>query len=209
MNAGLGSLTYLKTQLLAEALREGTAYDAALTAIGQGVAAQFEKHCNRYFARTVSDTFTTSADRPHLYLPRLPVESIASVALKSDPTTGFVTQASSAIINSNLESGFVYFGGELGAYWEQIRLTYTGGYWFDQTEDASDSLPAGATALPESLRLAWILQCKKVWEVSDPLGGHIVPSKENLQLVGLSLAGLELVPQAKDILHGFIRYALT
>ena len=101
-------------------------------------------------------------------------------------------------------------GSDAGAYWQQLRFTYTGGYFVDTESDDWSSPPgAGQTALPDDLRTAWILQCKKIWEVQDPLGLKLVPSKENVQLVGLSLAGLDFVPMVKTILGDYVKFNLT
>lgn len=203
----LSSLTFLKSQLLAEALRETTDYDAQLQSLGAGVAGQFEKHCNRKFPRTVDDTFICPADRDFVYLPRTPIEEIASVELKTSDEGDWAEQ-SGFIINSDFDSGYVRFA-NLGLDYARLRFTFTGGFWFDTSEDGSGTIPESALALPADLKLAWLLQCKKVWEVTDPLGTKIVPSKDAVQLVGLSLAGLELIPQVKQILEGYKRYALA
>ncbi len=209
MNLGLGNRTELKAQLLAEALRADTSYDDAIDALGKGVAAQLENYCNRKFGYVANDTYICAADRVHVYLPRYPFISISQVELKTDESQGWVVQTSNTVVNQNTESGLVYLGASVGPYWGQLRITYTGGYWFDDSEDGTGSLPTGATTVPPDLKLAWYLQCKKVWEVNDPLGLKILPSKENVQLAGLSLAGLEWVPQAKAIADQFIRYAMT
>ena len=208
MNAGFSSLTALKAQLLAEALRQDTSYDTQITALGLGVAGAMEKFCNRKFYRTANDTVIFTADRESFTVPRYPLESIASIHLKTTDAEGWVQQSSTLIITSSATSGVVRFGANLGGETDLIKLTYTGGYYWDITEDDSGSQPSGSTALPGDILFAWILQCKKVWEVMDPVGMKIVPSKNAPQLVGLSLAGLELVPQVKDMLNGHIRYAL-
>ena len=208
MDLGLGNLTELKKHLLAEALREGTDYDLPLTALGDGVSRQFERYCNRRFSRAVGATFVCSGDRDHVYLDRYPVESITSVELKVDSTTGYEVQAN-YIQTWSSESGYVFWGDMAGDESTRLRFTFTGGYWVDTSEDSSGSLPSGATALPNDLKLAWILQSKKVWEVTDPTGSKIVASKNSVQLVGLSLAGLELIPQVKQILQPYLRYQLT
>lgn len=203
MNLGLGNLTELKGQLLAEALRTDTSYDAAITAIGKGVAAQMENYCNRKFGRVENDVYIVSADRAHAYLPRYPVESIAGIDLKTDATDGFVAQTASTIVNTNLESGYVYFGGELGPYWSHLRITYTGGFWFDETEENNDTLPSGATQLPADLKLAWILQCRAVWQAIDKTGMDIIKTGSSSNLI------LDLVPAVKDMLNQFTRYMIT
>lgn len=208
MNAGLSSLTKLKQQLLAEALRAGTKYDAALLAIGLGVAAQFEKYCNRKWARVESDTYTCSADRDHVFLPRYPVEDVTELALKTDETTGFEVQAST-VINREDSNGYVYWGGFLGPHYGRIRLTYTGGYWWDITEEGNDTLPTGATAVPNDLYLAWILQCRVVWQSIDKLGKDIVNTGSSSQFVSGTLAGLEINAQVKAVLDQYRRFQMT
>jgi hypothetical protein len=208
MNAGFSSLSTLKIQLLAEALRAGTRYDAALLAIGQGVAVMFERYTNRQFLRTENATFTCSADRDHVFLPRSPVEDITEIALKTDETTGFEVQ-SSIVINREDANGYVYWGAFLGPHYGRIKFTYTGGYWWDITEENNDTLPTGATALPEDLKLAWILQCRVAWQAIDKLGKDIVTTGSSSQFVSGTLAGLELNAQAKTILDSYRRFQMT
>lgn len=201
----LGSLKFLKEQLLAEALRVDTAYDDALQTIGAGVAGQFEKFCNRKFARVENDTATCSADRDHFYLPRYPFETISEVAKQSDAASGFVA-LTSAIQNTDPQTGLVFFNSRQGQWWETLRFTYTGGYWFDTSEDESGEMPAGATALPDDLRLAWVLQCKEVWNHNDKLGLGLAgtdPAKKP------SFAPLELISSVKEILNAYRRFQIT
>lgn len=209
MNLGLGNLTELKTQLLAEALRAGTRYDAAITAIGKGVAAQIENYCNRKFGRVENDTYIVSADRTHIYLPRYPFESISQVEFKSDEVAGWVVQTGNTIVTQNVESGLVFLGAALGPYWSHLRFTYTGGYWFDETEENNDTLPSGATQVPADLKLAWILHCKTVWQAIDKLGVDITKTGSSNNAVSGSLAALELSPAVTGMLGKFIRYAIT
>lgn len=209
MNAGFATLTYLKSALLAEALRTGPEYDAALTAIGQGVAEQFEKFCNRQFYRTEDATVEFTAAREAFTLPRYPVEEVTFIEIQSTYAAGWAAQSLSLISNVTLKSGVVRFGGTLGSDDDLVRLTYTGGYWWNTNEEATDTMPAGATALPAGLLLSWIEQCKKVWEVYDPLGTGLGKGGSNVAILGLSLAGLELLPTVKQTLAPHVRYQLT
>lgn len=207
MNLGLGNLTELKAQLLAEALRAGTRYDAQITALGKGVAAQIENYCNRKFGRVENDTYTVSADRTHIYLPRYPFESVSQVEFKSDETEGWVMQTGNTIVTKNPESGLVFLGAALGPYWTHLRFTYTGGYWFDETEENNDTLPSGATQLPSDLKLAWFLHCKTIWQAYDKLGTDI--TKTGTPNPASSISAVELSPQVTGLLGQFIRYAMT
>lgn len=208
MNLGLGNLITLKQQLLAEALRSTTKYDDVLKAIGKGVAAQFERYCNRRFGRTENATFNCSADRDHVYLDCYPVESVSLVQLKTDETTGWETQTG-FITNRNDAIGYIFWGYNAAPHYGQLRFTFTGGYWFDTTEENSDTLPAGATALPDDLRLAWILQCRVIWQAIDKQGKDIAVTGSSSQFVTGTLAGLELNEQVKQILNGYRRMQLT
>ena len=211
--AGFSSLVYLKSQLLAEALREDSSYDAQLLQLGLGVVGQFENFCQRRFARAEGITEIHGADRCQFLLERTPVESLTSIEFKSDEATGWETQVVNDYIRSlDAKNGIVYLpdGSDAGEYWQQLRFTYTGGYYIDTASDDCSGTPgAGQTALPADLRTAWLLQCKKIWEVNDPLGMKLVPSKDNVQLVGLSLAGLDLVPMVKTILADYVKFNMT
>lgn len=207
--AGFASLKFLKSQLLAEVLRGDESYDVQLTAVGLGVAAAIERHCNRKFGREVEFTEVFPADRIEFILSRFPIEEVTLSEVKSSEADGWVEQASDFIVITDLSNGIINTGTEPGKYYAQVRFTATGGYWIDTSDERDGTLPDGATALPDDLLLAWLLQCKKIWEVNDPLGTKIVPSKEAVQLVGLSLAGLEFIPQVVGLLGRHIRYQLT
>lgn len=209
MNAGFSSLKELKAALLAEVLRGGVEYDDALITIGLGVALQFDKFCNRQFTRVEDATVEFTAAREGFTLPRYPVEEVTFIELQTTYEAGWAAQSLSLISNVTLKSGVVRFGGTLGSDSDLVRLTYTGGYWWNTNEDGVDAAPAGAAALPADLKLAWIEQCKKIWEVYDPLGTGLGKGGSNVALVGLSLAGLELLPTVKQTLAPHVRYQLT
>lgn len=205
MNLGLGTLTDLKRHLLAPALVAQGTYDPPIIAIGQGVAAQFDKFCNRKFARMANDTVVFPADRKHYYLPRYPVESIATIEQKDSQTEGFIALAADTIENRDDAAGLIYFGAALGDWWSLIRVTYTGGYWFDDDDGDPETQPAGSTALPADLKLAWLQQCAQVWSHRDKLGLNISrpPSGDTL------IAAAPLTDEVKEILRGYVRYQLT
>lgn len=167
---GLGMLSQLKAQILNAAIVGSTDYDAVIAAIGKGVAWQFDRYCNRKLARATSTTEEFDAPCDHVVLNRYPIESVSEVALKEDETGGFVAQ-SGLPITIRKNSGIIHFGLWLGGSdYSVIRVTWTGGYWYDNSDDQSGSLPSGATALPEDIRLAWYQQCREVWDGIDRLG---------------------------------------
>jgi hypothetical protein len=208
MNAGLGSLAVLKAQLLADALRAGTRYDASLLSIGRGVALAFDGYCDRKLSRVEDEILVCTADRIQVYAERYPIESVSTVELKTDTTSGWVTQTG-LIQNLNEDSGLIYWGSLVAEAYCQLRFTYTGGYWFDETEESSDSLPVGATALPYDIQHAWFLQCRATWSAVDKTGKDIVTTGGASQFVTGSLSEIKLLPQVTDILRRYQRYQMV
>lgn len=205
MDLGLGNLIELKRQLLAASLVSGTDYDSKITAIGQGVAAAFDCYCNRKFERVANDTVIFSADRTHYFLPRFPVESVSAVAIKDDEAGGFVAQTVNDVILVRDDAcGQIQFGTVLGVEMSKVKVTYTGGYWFDSTEDGTGVQPAGATVLPQDVKLAWFIQCREIWG-KDPLRTGI----SNKPTDPVSFTETEFVPQVTMILDRYKRYQMT
>lgn len=202
MNAGLANLATLKAFLLPASLRSGTDDDATITAIGLGVAGLIEGYCGRVFLRATGVTDVFAADRAQFLLSRYPVEAITKFELKSDEATGFVEQTLATYPRAiDLPNGIVTLSGDAGRYYEQLRVTYTGGYWWDITEDNSGSLPNGATALPKALQLAWLMQCQHVWSALDKVGAALAeaPGKAT------ALDSLKLSPVVQQMLADYIR----
>lgn len=209
MNLGLGNLIELKRYLLAGSLVVGTDYDAAITSIGKGVAKLFDKYSARIFERAVGTTDQCSADRRVWIVRRYPLESVASVEQRDSMTGGWqALTVNDVILNRDDGIGLLKFGAMQGTHLSQLRITYTGGYWFDTSEDGSGVLPVGATQLPDDVKEAWLMQCAEVWEKKDKLGTGITGSG-GATFVAQLLAGLEMVPMVKSMLYGYTRYQLT
>lgn len=212
MNAGFSSLKKLKEQLLAEALRAGSKYDAPLLVLGKGVVGQFERFCDRKFLRVENATDVIAADRIQFLLSRFPIESLSRIELKDNEADGWVEQTIATLVQTiDAENGIVNLpdSADAGAWWAKLRFTYTGGYWFDETEEGNDALPSGATAVPDDLFLAWILQCKTVWQSLDKLGTKITEVGPGSQFVTGTLNSLDLTPTVKQMLGQFKRYNLV
>jgi len=211
MNAGLGNLDTLKRHLLPESMVAQTNFDAKIANVGKGVAGLIEKHCNRQLARVVGDKAEFTADRAAFWLPRYPVEVITTVEQKDEESAGYVALPD-AVQNSNLKTGQIWFAAQLGEWWSWMRITYTGGFFWEQLEPADvgypTAQPGGSTALPDDIKLAWLLQCGRVWELIDKLGTNISPDKQ-VQFVAQTLSALELVPEVKQILNAHVRYQIS
>lgn len=207
-DCGLCNLDTLKRHLLAASLVADTTWDTTIAEIGAGVARSFDKFTNRKLAYAAGDTITFSADRDHFYLPRFPVVSVSLTEQKDDETTGYVTLTDAYAVQ-DLPIGKLIFGSTLGTWQSVVRVTYTGGYWFDTKEPTDNgyptTMPTGATALDGALKLAFLLQCAHVWDSRDKLGLGIgdKPGARS------ALADLNLVPEVKNAMQGFIRYQIT
>lgn len=213
MNAGLSNLADLKAQLLAPSLRLGTQHDGVILAIGLGVAGLFDRLTNRRLAYLADDTFTCSAEREHLFIPRAPVVNVSKLELKTSLSEGWVEQPASVIANSDLETGYLFFVAPPGPHYAQLRVTSTGGYWFSTYDEGDDvalqAQPANSTALPAELRLAFFLQCRRVWETLDKLGAKITKVGSDATNAIEATQALDLVPMAELTLQHYRRYAIT
>jgi hypothetical protein len=207
-NVGLGNLTSLKAVLLPEAMRSRTEWDDAITALGKGVAIAFEAFTARKFEREAGATFIASADRSYLILPRFPIETITALAQRDDYATGFVSLALNTILNVNESTGWVDFGSPLGSHNSTIRVTYTGGYHWEELEPTDGSypttVPTGATVLPADLLHAWHLQCEAQAIKMDLLNGG---AARRAQDKSPELNDLKLIPAVVEILNAYRRFA--
>ncbi|HEX9046100.1 MAG TPA: hypothetical protein VF988_03660 [Verrucomicrobiae bacterium] len=207
----------MKAQLLSPQLRAQNTWDDMLQQIGLGVAQQFETYCNRKFARVANDQQILSADRVEFLLPRYPVESVSLVELKLTEKDGW--QQLDAPPWQNLQTidlvtGIVRFpeSDDVGPYYAQVRFTFTGGYWWAQLDQGEagypDVQPAGSNPIPNDLKFAWTLQCRKVWEAIDKTGAKLVTVGSNARNPMEVMAGLDIVPQAQKVLNNYIRSTL-
>jgi hypothetical protein len=190
MNAGLSNLDTLRKHLLATTLVAEPRFDLVITDIGLGTASQFENFCNRQFARTIGAQAVFQADRSSFILPCYPLEAVTAVDAKQADADDWVAQDLSVIRSTSLASGVVYLPNEVdaGRFWSEIRFTYTGGFWWEMLEPEDvgypSAMPAGAKPLPLDLKLAWLLQCREVWNKIDKLGGGLVDKPDAQTALG-------------------------
>ena len=215
MNSGFSNLTTLKAHLLAAGLRSATDFDTAIANIGLGMADAIGNFCNRKFLRTVGDTQIFAADRTQFLLQRYPVENVTQWELKQSEQLGFVVQDVTQIQAVDSVNGIIFFQetADLGKYYHQVRFTYTGGFWWPVLDSGDvgypDTQPAGATALPNDLKLAWLLQCEIVWKMRDKLGTQISEGEGKTRGPTYEINDLDLAPQVKKMLSPFVRMNLT
>lgn len=206
MDLILGNLAALKRRLLPSTMLAQATYDAVITQIGRGVGSLFDRHCNRELVRVAGAVDQFSADRMSWVLRRYPVESITSIEARSSMTDGWVALSPNDVIrNRDDEAGLVRFGAVQGDESSELRITYTGGYWVDTSEDGSAVQPPGATALPFDLVEAWYLQCEAAWGSRDKLGAGLVKDSNR----EAPILGLDIVPKVKRILEKHVRMQIT
>jgi len=214
MNCGLSNLTALKNQILAPGLAVATDFDSDIQMVGLAVAGAFDSNCNRKFAFLADEQETVTGDRSHWYVNRFPFISFSKIELQFFRTDAW-TDISGQPVSQNPSTGLVHFGFTLGRSPLMVRLTYSGGYFFETLEAADPGYPSvkpdGATALPTDLQAMFFLQCKRVWESLDKIGDKIseVGPGEKGGRFELGIGGLELAPIIKNFLSNKIRYQVT
>lgn len=210
MNLGLGNLDTLKKHLLGKSVQADTRFDGIIADIGRGVAAQFENYCSRKFGRATSEVEIQPADRATFLLRRYPLESLTSIHIQFSLADGWEAQTVNDLVqNISYEAGVVYLRGsaDAGEARAQIKFTYQGGYFFETLEpdDASypTATPSGSFALPDDLKHAWLLQCRRIWDGIDKTGLSLVDKPETQ-----TVPNLDLTDGVKAILDDYRRMDL-
>ena len=157
---------------------------------------RFNRFCNRVFARVASATYEFGGDEQRLVPPSYPVESVATWALKSNETDGYVTQTG---VDYLIRRGCVLeLAVPLGTASELGRITYTGGYVLPGTT------PTGSqTALPDEIEHACVEQVAFWYQNRHRLG------LANVGGEGGSVTQLnpteDLLPTVKAVLQSYRR----
>lgn len=203
MNAGFSSLAKLKAQLLPPAMRARTDFDGPLQQQGIGVALMMQAYCDRLFTRVTGDVCRCAANQLTLSLPRYPVEEVTSITLQTD-VAELITEDIRSI---DLLAGLVHFDSPPSSRsTDQLVIVYSGGYWWDTSEDDSGSLPTGATPLPDDLQMAFFLQVSHVVRCAGTLGvGAAMPDATKAKPADLGELGL--VPAVQQVLNQYRRFA--
>jgi hypothetical protein len=208
MLLGLGTRTALRQFLLGALASRTTTLvpDATVDALGLGVAALFDRHCNRQIVRVVGDTVTFEGARATYVLPRYPVEELTTIEVQSGFGADWAAQTAASLLGRFDEaSGLIEFKSLPTTAYGRVRVTWTGGYWVaDDGEDASD-LPAGATALPADLQLLWLNTCQEFWNKRDKLGLALAAAPDQQ----VAIAKLELPAGVRQMLAPWRRFQLT
>lgn len=201
MLAGFGTLTTLKRELLLPAEAATSSRDDAVLDMGRGVAGLIERYCGRAFLRKEGDVRTFPGIERMIGLRRYPVEAVTSVELRSSVDEGYVV-VDGQPLNFDPDSGIVKFGYSLGGDYSVGRITWTGGYWIDPTDDGSDTMPADAVELPYDLKLAWLLQAKNLWDQRNLIDRAKAGVRSGEGLLG---GETKIIPVVADMLAPYRR----
>ena len=117
------------------------------------------------------------------------------------PSSGFIIASAPTSVTTTGFTALLGFPIPATGYtlaWQAVSTTAT---------SAAPTLPSGATALPDDLKLAWLLQCEHLWKLRDAQGVSLAEKAGTSPL--LTLAGANLAPEVKAILDGYVRYSLS
>ena len=206
MNCGLGNLNELKAWLMPEGI--GDEFDAVLQTLGKAVADQLETACNRTFGRQIDATYEASGDRSLMIVPVYPIETVTSLELQpmhGDPWEDITT----AMLGVRSISGMVFLNGPQGRPHSRLRVTWSGGFWWDDTEDSTGEQPEGSALLPDDLKHAWRQQCAMVWEQRERLGIPLEAPVKSQKVIGVSgLQNIEVLPEVQRVIQHYRRFSL-
>lgn len=210
MDAGFSSLTRLKELVLPLELRSDAQWDEDLASIGRGVVRRFAQHCNRQWPYTVGSVYQTSAEREYVVVPHLPLVAVTALARSTCLVAG--AQSWEALdLEDEIRAitpscGIVEFGRVMGSYSASIRVTYTGGYWWDTTEDGTGTMPELATALPDDLAEAWVAQCQAIIRQRAILTTNSAPDLTAKEAGKRVDADAEFLPGVLAVINSYRRF---
>jgi len=197
LDAGFATLRNLKNRLLPDAQQQDFQWDAALCRLGLGVAARMNAYCNRVFQRVEGQTDEFNAAGYSVVLRAFPVEVINSVEIRTftgaldDYTGGYQLDQRAGLMN---------FHRSPGNGTERIVIDYDGGFWLDH----GGAMPAGATALPDDVLEAYILQCQ-AWAEARRIFGEV--ALQSLNAKGERPSSLTLASDVTAILEPYRRFS--
>lgn len=198
---GYRNLSWLKSRLLPAEMADETDYDMEIGQIGLSVAAAFDRFTGRVLRRTVDAVFETAANMECIVVSCYPMEGAPVVSLLTDGMTQDISQS---VLGIQWRAGILWFYGSAGSPWDVLRVTATGGYWcVDEDLTPADTLPAGATALPDDILQAWVQQCRAICEAENLFRSRGAEKKK--VEAGVTLSNLTLLQGVKNALQPHIR----
>jgi hypothetical protein len=173
-------------------------YDVLITNAINAYSAQFDKECNRQFARTIDATEEFDGDETEILVASYPIESVTKFELKSTETEGWIEQTGvDYLLRRNC---VISLANPLGDCRQRARVTYTGGYVLPGT-----IVGAGQTALPDDVEQAMVEQVACWFMNRDKLG--LVRSWPKGGVYE-EFAQTELLINVKEVLRKYERWKL-
>ena len=197
LDAGFGTLSYLKSRILPASVADDFQWDDALCRVGLAVARKMNSYCNRTFERTLGQVDEFSALATAVVCRAFPIEAITSVEIRT--WTGAVTAFTGGYHMDN-GAGLLMFASNPGDGTERLVVTYDGGFWLD----GGWACPAGATALPDDVLEAWVLLCQ-AWVEARKILGEV--AMQSLEPKAQRPGSLTLEAGVAEILNPYRRYA--
>lgn len=191
---GYRNLDWLKARLLPSDMDLGNDYEDDLASIGLSVAAMFDAATGRELRRNTAARHECPADVESVVLRSYPVESITSVTLVQGAYSSAVTSSVQALHKA---SGIVDFGGTIGSHLDRLEIVSSGGYWCED----GDTLPTGATALPDDLLSAWVQQVRAICEAENTFRAKGAGAPEKKTGTAITLGDLTLLPGVRKVLQ--------
>ena len=212
-DCGLGTLGELKRFCITASMAGDNMYNEAMLHIGRSTAKAFDDAVGRHFKREVGALEQFNFSRRYLMLAHAPIESITKMELKYTEAEGWIDLTTGIpLCMIDFVEGILTVPDDFWPISAQFnhnrpglwRLTVTGGYWYDPTDDGSGTPPTGANVLPEDLKTAWLLQCQHLWVNRDNLGITWSPSGESRD-TRKSLASVKFIPAVSMALTEYAR----
>lgn len=186
-------------------MRQSAMWDDTLVALGLGVADAIETHLDRKLGWAVGDIAMCDAQRIFVSVPRYPVSVFTAVEMQTTPT-GAWEDISDQVTRFMHSAGMVLFRVTPGSESATIRVTSTGGFWYDTDEEGNGEMPSGATALPASIFTAWAMQVQAQCNALDLFGAQsgkdVLGSASNLLTNAAAF-----IPAVVTMLKSFRRFA--
>jgi hypothetical protein len=205
VNAGLSSLTKLKAAILPDSMRANAMWDDTLIALGLGVADAIESYLDRKLGWMVDDVTEYDAERVVVGVPRYPVLAFTAVELQSTPGATWESIGGS-VMRFMPKAGLISFQHSPANEFGTIRVTSTGGFWWDESEEADGTMPEGATPLPGALFTAWAMQVQAHCNALDLFGAQA--GKDTLGSSSNLLTNADaFIPAVESMLKSFRRFA--
>lgn len=179
-------------------------YDEQLIQLGRGVAGAFESYCGRYFSYSDSHIQEWPGLYTNYVLDRYPVNALSELSYMDSDSGEWIELDPGVDARVQSGSGLIHVMREPSVAVSRFRATYSGGYWFDDTEELTGTKPDGATKLPADILDAWLLQCEAVFASRDALGLTLARQPED-STYALALHRLQLTEYVRRLLDRYVR----